>query len=56
MIVASYERDVGNTECLIPVVPKDHPITSTGNRHIDAPRNTTHPTEPQATEQPIRTT
>jgi hypothetical protein len=56
VIVASYERDLGNTECLFPVVPRNHPINSTGTRYIDAPRNTTQPEEPQVTEQPIRTT
>ncbi len=54
MIVASYERDLGNAECLFPVVPRNHLINNTGNRYIDAPRNTTQPTEPQVTKQPER--
>ena len=40
MIVASYERDLANTECLFPVVPKNHPINNTRNHYLDAPRNT----------------
>ena len=54
MIVASYERDPGNAECLFPVVPRNHLINSTGNCYIDAPRNTTQPTEPQVTKQARR--
>ena len=41
MIVASYERDPGNAECLIPVVPKNHPITNTADHYINAPRTIT---------------
>ncbi len=41
VIVASYERDPGNAECLIPVVPKNHPITNTRNHYFNAPRHTT---------------
>ena len=54
VIVASYERDPGNAECLIPVVPKNHPITNTRNHCIDAPQRTSRPTKPQVTK-PTRT-
>ena len=47
VIVASYERDPGNAGCLFPVVPKNHPITNTGNHYINAP-----PTHVPATETP----
>ena len=47
MIVASYERDPGNAECLFPVVPRNHRINNTGNHRPHAPRNTAQPAKPQ---------
>jgi hypothetical protein len=49
VIVASYERDLANPECLFPVVPKSHRINNTRNHYLDAPHNTAHHTAPQVT-------
>ena len=49
VIVASYERDPGNAECLFPVVPKNHPITNTRNHYINPPSHPARPTNPLVT-------
>jgi len=50
VIVASYERDLGNTECLFPVVPENHPINNTRNHYLDAPQDTVQAATSQVTQ------
>ena len=50
VIVASYERDPGNAECLFPVVPENHPINNTRNHYLDAPQDTVQAATSQVTQ------
>jgi hypothetical protein len=49
VIVASYERDPGNAECLFPVAPNNRPITNIRNHYNNAPQHPNRPTNPPVT-------
>ena len=48
MIVASYERDLGNAECLIPVVPKITPSTTPATTTSTRPETPPSPQNPRS--------